>query len=180
MRMMFVCSARRPIVGGGKQNKTKFQTLKSPVILPMRWWACSGAGGLMTKLIMESDHRWSGMIESGALSTSSTTEPCHAEYDIILPTLLFCFYFSSRAEYDNDNERWSWWKQIRTLRRMSQVSSFHSFTIKHFHFSTFNSLYALDFLLLHSFTLSLFKTLKLSHIYIVRTESWNWSTVDLT
>ena len=36
MRMMFVCRARRPIVVGGKQNKTKFQTLKTahhPVIL---------------------------------------------------------------------------------------------------------------------------------------------------
>ena len=29
---MFVCTAQRPIVSGGKQNKTKFQTLQTPVI----------------------------------------------------------------------------------------------------------------------------------------------------
>ena len=29
---MFVCTAQRPIGSGGKQNKTKFQTLQTPVI----------------------------------------------------------------------------------------------------------------------------------------------------
>ena len=96
-RRMFVCTAQRPIVSGGKQNKTKFQTLQTPVIAiiiiiviliviiiviaivitlslsSLSWQKyCFEQKGFDDKI----DYgKWSGMIESGDL-LASLTEPC--------------------------------------------------------------------------------------------------------